>query len=261
LIRDNQAEIPESQIVNESNSTSNNASSNANANSTPLALLPNPDLSVQAMCRCLGVSKSGYDDWIDRKPCKRSEGNAKLLVQMRQIHQMSDATYGAPRMHAELVDTGHAVNYKRVERLMRLHALVGVSRRRGYIVTTRRDPSKRPAPDLVKRQFVADAPNQLWVADMTYLPTHAGFAYLATVLDVYSRKIVGWAFGSQMKAQLVTAALNMAALTRKPQSVIHHSDQGSQYTSVEPKSGSYPVAFSGCGDCQGGKGWVILATT
>ena len=118
----------------------------------------------------------------------------------------------------------------------------GVSRRRSYCVTTQRDQRQRPAPDLVNRQFVATDVNQLWVADMTYLPTWAGFLYLAAVTDVFSRKVVGWAFGARMTADLVTQALNMALMTRKPsterQGVIHHSDQGSQYTSIELATGA-----------------------
>ena len=123
--------------------------------------------------------------------------------------------------------------HNRIARLMRLYGLRGVSRRRGWCVTTRRDKDRQPAPDLVQRRFEATDINQLWVADMTYIPTWAGFGYLAVVLDVFSRKIVGWAFGQRQTADLVLAALNMALLTRKPTGVIHHSDQGSQYTSVE----------------------------
>ena len=115
---------------------------------------------------------------------------------------------------------------------MRLAGLQGVSRRRGYVVTTRRDPDRDPAPDLVKRQFVADAPNRLWVADMTYVPTGQGFVYLAMVLDVFSRRVVGWSIGEHMRTELVLSALHMAVATRKPQGVIHHSDQGSQYSAL-----------------------------
>ena len=107
---------------------------------------------------------------------------------------------------------------------MRAHGLRGVSRRRGWCVTTKRDKDQRPAPDLVQREFTATGINQLWVADMTYIPTRAGFVYLAVVLDVYSRKVVGWAFSQQQTADLVIAALNMALITRKPHGVIHHSD-------------------------------------
>ena len=137
-----------------------------------------------------------------------------------------------PRIRAELADQGVLASRKRIATVMRLANIRGVSRRRGYVVTTTCDKRQRPAPDLVKRQFVATDVNQLWVADMTYVPTWSGFLYLAVVTDVYSRKVVGWAFGAHMTADLVIAALDMALLTRKPESVIHHSDQGSQYTSV-----------------------------
>ena len=142
-----------------------------------------------------------------------------------------------PRVHAELADEGLAAGRNRIARLMRLHGLRGVSRRRGWCVTTPRDKDSRFAPDLVQRQFTAAAADRLWVAHMTYVPTGAGFGYLAVVLDVFSRKIVGWAFGQRQTADLVLAALNMALQTRKPDwagpGVIRHSDQGSQYTSME----------------------------
>ncbi len=145
---------------------------------------------------------------------------------------MSDATYGMPRIRAELAGAGICASRKRIAALMRANGIAGVSRRRGYVVTTKRNPQDRPAPDLVKREFVATDINQLWVADMTYVPTWQSFLYLAVVTDVFSRKVVGWAFGARQTADLVVAALNMALFTRKPQTVIHHSDQGSQYTSV-----------------------------
>ena len=137
-----------------------------------------------------------------------------------------------PRVRAELMDQGATVSRKRVARLMRRAGIRGVSRRRGFVVTTGRDRRQRPAPDLVKRRFASDSPNQLWVADITYIPTWAGFLYLAMVLDVWSRKVVGWAMGEQMTANLVLTALDMAIAQRKPDGVIHHSDQGSQYTSI-----------------------------
>ena len=184
------------------------------------------------MCDCLQISKSGYYDWHGRAPSKRTAANVTLLAQIEAAHLKSDATYGMPRIRAELADQGVVASRKRIATVMRLSHIRGVSRRRSYVVTTTRDKRQRPAPDLVKRQFVATDVNQLWVADMTYVPTWAGFLYLAVVTDVYSRKVVGWAFGVNMTADLVIAALNMALLTRKPESVIHHSDQGSQYTSV-----------------------------
>ena len=142
------------------------------------------------------------------------------------------STYGRARVQAELRDMGLCVNHKRIERLMSQAKLRGVSRRRGYVVTTHRNPQAKAAPDLVKRQFTATGIHQLWVAVTTYVPTWAGFLCLAVVVDVYSRKVVGWAFGERMTSDLVIAALNMALHTRRPESVIHHSDQGSQYTSV-----------------------------
>jgi putative transposase len=158
--------------------------------------------------------------------------NAVLVERIRAVHAESDATYGMPRVRAELIEQGVAVSRKRVARLMRGAHIRGVSRRRAFTVTTRRDEKQPLAPDLVKREFKADGPNQLWVADMTYVPTWAGFIYLAVVLDVWSRRIVGWAIGEQMTAALVLTALNMALQQRKPEDVIHHSDQGSQYTSI-----------------------------
>lgn len=184
------------------------------------------------MCKHLQVSPSGYYEWRDRSPSSRQKANAALCEQIREVHQASDATYGAPRVHAQLRHMGHQVNLKRVERLMRVMGLQGISRRRGFVVTTKRNPQDRPAPDLVQRQFTANDINQLWVADMTYIPTWQGFLYLAVVVDACSRKVVGWAFGARMTADLVIAALNMALHTRRPGQVIHHSDQGSQYTSV-----------------------------
>ena len=150
---------------------------------------------------------------------------------MRTIHAVSRGTYGAPRAHAELRAEGRAVGKKRIARLMRVAGIAGVSRRRG-VITTRRDRDARPAPDLVDRNFTADRPNQLWVADITYVPTVAGFLYLAVVLDAFSRRIVGWAMETHLRTELVLAALEMAIGQRKPSNVIHHSDQGTQYTSL-----------------------------
>ena len=187
---------------------------------------------VRALCRVLKVSASGYYDWLDRPPSRRTIDNAVLTERIRAIHRQSDEIYGMPRIRAELIDQGVRASGKRVARLMRCNAIRGVSRRRGFIVTTQRDARQRPAPDLVRRTFVANGPNQLWVADMTYVPTWAGFVFLAVVLDVWSRRVVGWAIGESLTSDLVLAALNMALQQRKPRGVIHHSDQGSQYTSV-----------------------------
>ena len=190
------------------------------------------ELSVRRQCEALRLSTSGYYDWLDRAPSARDQANATLLQNIRRAHQISDQTYGMPRIRAELADTGITARRKRITRLMRANQLQGVSRRCNWCVTTERNQRLRPAPDLVERKFVASDVNQLWVADMTYVPTWQGFLYLAVVTDVFSRKVVGWAFGVQMTCDLVIAALDMALFTRKPQSVIHHSDQGSQYTSI-----------------------------
>ena len=187
---------------------------------------------VRKMCRVLGVSHSGFYDWLRRAPSPRAMHDIVLSERIRAIHADSDATYGMPRIRAELAEQGVRVGGKRIARLMRAAELRGVSKRRGFVVTTQRDAKQRPVPDLVQREFVADGPNQLWVADMTYVPTWAGFIYLAIVLDVWSRRVVGWSIGERMLSDLVLAALNMALAQRKPRKVIHHSDQGSQYTSL-----------------------------
>ena len=177
------------------------------------------------------VSRSGFYAWVRREPSARDLADKELLTKIRRVHKASKQTYGAPRVHAELAAEGIHVGRKRVERLMRTDGLVGVSRRRGTR-TTIRDDRVRPASDLVDRNFYAGQPDELWVADMTYVPTWTGFLYLAVVLDAFSRRIVGWAMGTNLRTQLVLDALNMAVGQRRPSGVIHHSDQGSQYTSI-----------------------------
>ena len=186
---------------------------------------------IVTMCKLLGVSSSGYYAWVKRRPSRRSETDAALITEIRAAHGASHGTYGAPRVHAELAAKGTYIGRKRVARLMTQAGLAGVSRRR-FVVTTVKGDS-RQAPDLVERNFAAEAPDLLWVADITYIPTWAGFLYLAVVLDAYSRRIVGWSMATTLATQLVLDALNMALLTRRPTGVIHHSDQGSQYTSIE----------------------------
>jgi putative transposase len=187
--------------------------------------------SVRTMGRLLGVSPSGYYAWARRPRSKRAQSDEKLLEQIRSIHQRSRGTYGAPRIQAELQAQGTAVSRKRVARLMREAGLVGASRRRRFN-TTVRDGDRRPAPDLVERRFTAEGPNRLWVADLTYIPTGSGFLYLAVVLDAWSRRVVGWSMATHLRTELVLEALNMALWQRRPSGVIHHSDQGTQYTSI-----------------------------
>jgi putative transposase len=183
------------------------------------------------MCRVLGVSTSGYYAWLRRKPSKRAQRDAELIARIQSIHDESKGTYGVPRIHAELVDDGIRIGRKRVERLMRAAGLEGVSRRRKR-KTTKRDQDARPAPDLVQRDFTASGPDQLWVADITYVPTCVGFLYLAVVLDAWSRRVVGWSMATHLRTELVLEAFEMALWQRRPSSVIHHSDQGCQYTSI-----------------------------
>jgi putative transposase len=154
-----------------------------------------------------------------------------LTEELIRIHKASRNTYGRPRMHAELRENGQAVSPKRVARLMREAPLRGASRRRKW-QTTVRDEKARPAPDLVQRNFVAAGPDRLWVSDITYIPTSTGFLFLAVVLDAWSRRIVGWAMAPHLRATLVLQALEMALAQRRPRNVIHHSDQGTQYTSI-----------------------------
>lgn len=167
------------------------------------------------MCRVLGVSRSGFYAWTQRPPSARTQADARLTAQLCEAHRASDATYGAPRLQAELREAGAAISRKRVARLMRAAGLVGVHRRRGHR-TTRPGPDEVAAQDLVQRRFTATAPNQLWVADITYVPTWAGFLYLAVVLDVFSRRVVGWAMAPHLRTDLVLEALAMAVAQRRP---------------------------------------------
>ncbi len=187
--------------------------------------------SVAMMCRVLGYSESGYHAWRTRPPSKRARDDAALTERIRAIHQRSFGTYGVPRVHAELAAEGIRVGRKRVARLMRAAGLEGASRRR-WCTTTTRDDAARPAPDLVERDFTAEGPNKLWVADITYVPTWTGFLFLAVVIDAWSRRVVGWAMANHLRTELVVQALDMALGQRRPDSVVHHSDQGCQYTSI-----------------------------
>ena len=183
------------------------------------------------MCRLLEVSTSGYYAWFKRPPSRRAQEDAVLTERIRAIHSWSRGTYGSPRIFDELRDNGVRIGRKRVARLMQAAGLQGVSRRK-RIRTTLRKPGQSPAPDLVDRDFSASRPDELWVADLTYIRTWAGFLYLAVVVDAFSRRVVGWAMGNHLRTELVLDALNMAIDQRKPEGVIHHSDQGSQYTSL-----------------------------
>jgi len=176
---------------------------------------------VATMARVLGASKAGYYAWLHRPPSAHAVADDALLRRIRTIHASSRQTYGSPRVHAELRARGEKHGRKRIARLMRDGGLVGASHRRGGPVTTQRDKEARPAPDLVDRDFTASGPNQLWVADITYVPTMTGFLYLAVVLDAWSRKIVGWSMANHLRAELVLDAMEMAVGQRRPKNVIH----------------------------------------
>jgi len=207
---------------------------------------------VATMARVLEVSTSGYYAWRKRGPSKREREDAMLQERMKAIHAKSRGTYGAPRIHAELRADGLCVGRKRVARLMRQAQLAGISRRRRR-GSTRRNAKARPAPDLVKRNFTAERPDQLWVADIKHVPTLTALLYLSVVVDACSRRVVGWAMTEHLRTELILEALNMAIWQRRPQQVIHHSDQGSQYTAIafgaRCKEAGIRPSMGSAGDC------------
>jgi putative transposase len=189
--------------------------------------------SVARLCRTLRVSRSGFYAWRDRGISDHAATDVALAAQVAAIHAASDGTYGTPRVHAELAAQGIRTSRRRVARLMAEQGLEGVSRRRRRRSTT--TPATRPAaPDLVGRRFsAATGPNQVWFADITYVPTWEGWLYVALVVDAFSRRIVGWSMRDSLEAALVVDALGMAATSRRPPAgAIHHSDRGSQYAST-----------------------------
>ncbi len=178
---------------------------------------------VRLMCRQLGLSPSGYYTWRKRGLSERARENVALSAEILEIHAMSGATYGALRVRAALKARGRKASVTRVARLMRMVGIEGVSRRRKG-KTTQRAANSRPAPDPVERDFSAPGPDELWVANITYVPTREGFLYLAIVLDAWSRRVVGWAMATHLRTSLELDAFDMALTQRKPDGVIHHSD-------------------------------------
>ena len=188
---------------------------------------------VRSLCRVLGVSRSAYHVWAAHHPSDREVADAGLLERIRGIHSASRATYGAPRVHAELRAAGIRVGRKRVARLMRDAGLVGVHRRRRAAGGRAIPDARVTLPDLVRRRFRAAGPDRLWVTDITYLPTGQGFLYLAAILDVWSRRVVGWSMAPHLRTELVLDALDAAVTARRPApGLVHHSDRGTQYRSV-----------------------------
>ena len=209
---------------------------------------------IATMCRVLGVSKSGYYCWLNRPPSLRAIDDEVMTEKIISIHAQSRKTYGYRRIRDELVDEHKEhVSKHRVARLMRNAGIEGVTRRK-FCRTTRRDESARPAPDLLERDFQADAPDRRWVADITYVPTWSGFLFLAIVLDVFSRRVVGWSMSANQNTELVTRALQMAVTRRRPDGVVvHHSDQGCQYTSYDfaraCRAANVERSMGSVGDC------------
>jgi putative transposase len=192
---------------------------------------------IATMCRVLEVSRSGYYAWAGRPPSARAVENAALVAEIRRVHAQSDGTYGSRRVHAQLRLDGHEVNIKRVERLMRVERLQGAyvprKRRRGSDDGVLGVDGVRVWPDLVKRDFQPTGPNELWCSDLKQIPTGEGVLHLASVLDCFSRRIVGWAMGPVADAPLVAQALRMAVSQRRPgEGIVFHSDRGCQFTAV-----------------------------
>jgi len=195
------------------------------------------EFRIERMCRVLGVGRSGYYAWRSRPTSQRAEGDEVLLVKIQEEHRISRGTYGSPRIHAALCKQGVQCGRKRVARLMRLHQIAGQKRRKRHPMTTQRDVNAIPALNLLNQEFSAAAPNQKWVSDITYIETAEGWLYLASILDLFSRKVVGWAMADHMETSLVEDALKMALLQRQPNAgLLHHSDQGRQYTSIAYQS-------------------------
>lgn len=212
------------------------------------------EFRIERMCRVLGVARSGYYAWRSRPISQRADVDEALLVKIEQEYRISRGTYGSPRIHAALHKQGVKCSRKRIARLMRLHKITGRKRQKRRPVTTQRDVNAVPAPNLLNQEFSASAPNQKWVSDITYIETAEGWLYLASILDLFSRKVVGWAMADHMQTSLVEEAWNMALQQRHPEAgLLHHSDQGRQYTSAAYQSrlanSACQVSMSRVGNC------------
>ena len=193
-----------------------------------------PIWAVDRMCRMLDVSRSGFHEWHERKPCARVVENERLIARIRTFHALSDRSYGSPRIWRDLQEAGERVGENRVARLMHRADIEALRRKRRRPVDEGARPECAVATNVLDRDFEAPAPNVKWVADFTYVDTAEGWLYVAVVLDLFSRRVVGWSMKSEMTAQLVMDALVMALWRRgKPTELLHHSDQGSQYAAED----------------------------
>ena len=198
---------------------------------------------VRLMCAVLEVSPAGYYAWRDRPLSARAASNAALLAAVRQVRRDSSGRYGSPRVHAALRTQGRGASRGRIERLMRRHGIRAIMARPRRVRTTDSGHELPIAPNLIARDFTTEAPNRVWLADITYIPTAEGWLYLAAVMDLFSRKIVGWAMRDHMQVELASSALSMAIRQRQPVTgLIHHSDRGVQYASHD-----YRAALAGAG--------------
>ena len=212
------------------------------------------EFQVRRMCRVLEVKRSGYYAWRKQEPSTRVQANQALLELIQTEHRNSRKTYGSPRLYILLRRKGVKCGRNRVARLMRLHGIRALSKRRYHPKTTQRQPGVVPAPNRLNQDFSASAPNQKWVSDFTLIETGEGWLFLAVVLDLFSRKVIGWAMSQKMDTALVITALRMALLGRRPPAgLLHHSDQGSQYTSAAYRAclneALAQLSMSGVGNC------------
>jgi len=212
------------------------------------------DYPVRIMCDVLDVSPAGYYAWRSRPESQRSSDNRDLLEDIQRVHRDNHGRYGSPRVHEELKAQGRGASRGRIERLMRHHGIRAIMARPRRAGTTDSRHDLPIAPNLLDRNFVADAPNRIWLADITYVETDQGWLYLAAILDLYSRRIVGWAMADHLRADLPLAALRMAISAQRPGAgLIHHSDRGVQYASSEYRNALQSAGFSASmsrkGDC------------
>ena len=212
------------------------------------------DYPVRIMCDVLDVSPAGYYAWRSRPESQRSSDNRDLLEDIQRVHRDNPGRYGSPRVHEELKAQGRGASRGRIERLMRHHGIRAIMARPRRAGTTDSRHDLPIAPNLLDRNFVADAPNRIWLADITYAETDQGWLYRAAILDLYSRRIVGWAMADHLRADLPLAALRMAISAQRPGAgLIHHSDRGVQYASSEYRNALQSAGFSASmsrkGDC------------
>jgi putative transposase len=212
------------------------------------------DYPVTIMCRVLGVSPAGYYAWRSRPECRRSAVNRQLVDDIRRVHRDTCGRYGSPRIHVELKAQGRGVSRGRIERLMRHHGIRAIMARPRWVRTTDSCHDLPIAPNLLERNFTATAPNRIWLTDITYIETDQGWLYLAAVMDLYSRRIVGWAMADHLRTELPLAALRMAISAQRPGAgLIHHSDRGVQYASADyrklMRSADFQASMSRKADC------------